>query len=105
MTTPEWPYLEIYGYTWIQHPDGLYYGPLFPGADDHLVWLEERGTLGHSSVRRGSIDTFCAFPRRTTYDGDAVYAWSAGIGLTNAPRQDPRHKLEARERVGKLVAR
>jgi hypothetical protein len=53
MARPEWPYLERYGYTWIQHPDGLYYGPPYPGADAHLVWLEARGTLGHSSVRRG----------------------------------------------------
>jgi hypothetical protein len=53
MTRPAWPYLERYGYTCIQHPDGLYYGPPFPSADDHLVWLEERGMLGHSSVRHG----------------------------------------------------
>jgi hypothetical protein len=24
MARNEWPYLERYGYTWIQHPDGLY---------------------------------------------------------------------------------
>jgi hypothetical protein len=53
MDKPAWPYLERYGYTWIQHPDGLYYGPLFPDEDDQLVWLEERGTLGHRSVRCG----------------------------------------------------
>jgi hypothetical protein len=53
MARQELPYLERDGYTWIQHPDGLYYGPLFLGADDQLVWLEERGMLGHSSVRRG----------------------------------------------------
>ncbi len=37
MARPEWPYLEGSGYTWIQHPDGLYYGPHYPGADDQLV--------------------------------------------------------------------
>jgi hypothetical protein len=62
MTWPAWPYLEQYGYTWIQHPDGLYYGPLFPGEDDQLVWLEERGTLGHSSVRRGEYRYFLRVP-------------------------------------------
>ena len=62
MTRPEWPYLERYGYTWIQHPDGLYYGPPFPGADAHFGWLEERGMLGHSSVRRGEYRYFLRFP-------------------------------------------
>jgi hypothetical protein len=56
------PYLERYGYTWIQHPDGLYYGPTYPGADDYLVCLEERGTLGHSSVRRGEYRYFLRVP-------------------------------------------
>jgi hypothetical protein len=59
---PEWPYLERYGYTWIQHPDGLYYGPLYPGEDAHLLWLGERGTLGHSSVQRGEYRYFLRFP-------------------------------------------
>ena len=62
MTSPEAPYLERYGYTRIQHPDGLYYGPSYPGADDHLVWLEERGMLGHSSVRRGEYRYVLRFP-------------------------------------------
>jgi hypothetical protein len=61
MARPAWPYLERYGYTWIQHPDSLYYGPFFLGADDHLVWLEERGTLGHiASCGVGSIGISCA---------------------------------------------
>jgi hypothetical protein len=47
------PMLERYGYTWLQHPDGLYYGPSSPGEDDTLVCLEAAGTLGHSSVQRG----------------------------------------------------
>jgi hypothetical protein len=62
MTCPAWPYIERYGYTWIQHPDGLYYGPPYPGADDHLVRLEERGMLGHSSVRRGEYRYVLRFP-------------------------------------------
>jgi hypothetical protein len=59
---PEWPYLERYGYTWIRHPNGLYYGPPYPGEDKHLGWLEEWGTLGHSSVRRGEYRYFLRFP-------------------------------------------
>ncbi len=62
MTRPAWPYLERYGYTWIQHPDGLYYGPLYASTDDQLVWLEERGALRHSSVRRGEYRYFLRFP-------------------------------------------
>jgi hypothetical protein len=50
------------GYTWIQYPDGLYNGPLFPGADDQLVWLEEGRTLGHSSLRRGEYRYFLRLP-------------------------------------------
>jgi hypothetical protein len=62
MTSPEWLYLERYGYTWIQHPDGLYYGPPYPSADDRLVWLEEWGMLGHRSVLRGEYRYFLRFP-------------------------------------------
>jgi hypothetical protein len=58
MTRPAWPYFEQYGYTWIQHPDGLYDGPPYPSEDDHLSCLEERGTLGHSSVMRGEYRYF-----------------------------------------------
>jgi hypothetical protein len=46
MARPEWPYPERYGYTWIRHRDGLYYGRPYPGADDRLVWLEERERWG-----------------------------------------------------------
>jgi hypothetical protein len=59
---PAWPYLERYGYTWIQHPNGLYYGPPSPSKDAHLVWLEEQGMLGHSSVRRGEYRYFLRHP-------------------------------------------
>jgi hypothetical protein len=62
MARPEWLYLERYGYTWIQHPDGLYYGPHYPSDEAHLVWLEEREMLGHSSVRRGAYRYFLRFP-------------------------------------------
>jgi hypothetical protein len=62
MTTRELPYIERYGYTWIRHPDGLYCGPPYPSPDDHLIWLEERGRLGHSSVRRGQYRYFLRFP-------------------------------------------
>jgi hypothetical protein len=46
------PILERYGYTWVQHPDGLYYGPPYPGEDVTLIALEDEGRLGHSSVAR-----------------------------------------------------
>jgi hypothetical protein len=62
MARPEWPHPERYGSTWIQHSDGLYYGPRFPGADAHLAWLEKRGTLRHSSVRRGEYRYFLRVP-------------------------------------------
>jgi hypothetical protein len=58
------PYSERYGYTWIQHPDGLYYSPPYPGEDDQLGWLEERGALGHGSVRRGEYRYFLRFPEK-----------------------------------------
>jgi hypothetical protein len=44
---------ERYGYTWIQHPDGLYYGPLWPNENAHLMLLESQGRLGHASLQRG----------------------------------------------------
>jgi hypothetical protein len=56
------PLIERYGYTWIQHPDGLYYGPSYPGADDTLVCLEAAGRIGHSSVRRGEYRYFLRHP-------------------------------------------
>ena len=56
------PIIERFGYTWVQHPDGLYYGPSYPGDDDTLVDLEADGMLGHSSVRRGSIAMSYAIP-------------------------------------------
>jgi hypothetical protein len=62
VTRLKWPYIERYGYTWIQHPDGLYYRPPYPGEDAQLVWLEERGRLGHSSMRRGDYRYFLRFP-------------------------------------------
>jgi hypothetical protein len=62
MTWPEWPYIERYGYAWIQHPEGLYYGPPYPRDDETLVRLEILGALGHSSVRRGEYRYFLRFP-------------------------------------------
>ena len=47
------PIITRYGYSWLQHPDGLYYGPSYPGEDTTLAWMEEQGTLGHRSVARG----------------------------------------------------
>ena len=50
------------GYTWLQHPDGLYYGPRWPSEDDQLGLLESKGALGHASVRRGGYRYFLRFP-------------------------------------------
>ena len=61
-TRLEWPYLERYGYTWSQHPDGLYYSPHYPSDEAHLAWLKEQGTLGHSSVRLGEYRYFLRSP-------------------------------------------
>jgi hypothetical protein len=47
------PIIECYGYTWVQHPDGVYDGPPYPGEDATLVGLEAEGTLGHSAIKRG----------------------------------------------------
>jgi hypothetical protein len=53
MTRLAWPYPERYGYTWIQHPNGLYDSPPYASEDDQLVLFEWLGTLGYSSVWRG----------------------------------------------------
>jgi hypothetical protein len=62
MTADHSLYLERYGYTWLQHPDGLYYGPLYPSEDEPLVCLERGGKIGHASVRRGEYRYFLRFP-------------------------------------------
>jgi hypothetical protein len=62
MATDHPPYIERDGYTWIQHPDGLYYGPRWPSEEAPLVLLESKGILGHSSVRRGEYRYFLRFP-------------------------------------------
>jgi hypothetical protein len=56
------PILERYGFTWVQHSDGLYYGPPYPGADDTLAFLEGEGALGHRSVARGDYRYFLRYP-------------------------------------------
>jgi len=84
MTREELPYIERYRYTWIQQPDGLYYGPRYPGEDAQRIRLEERGTLGMAPCGVGSLATSCGSPRRTTLDGVADRAWSPGMGLASA---------------------
>jgi hypothetical protein len=54
--------IERYGYTWLQHPDGLYYGPVYPSDDPQLVWLEAEGQVGHASVQRGAYRYFLRQP-------------------------------------------
>jgi hypothetical protein len=71
------PILDRYGYTWIQHPDGLYYGPVYPGDDELLVGLEAEGQLGHSSVRRGDYRYFLRFPEREEDRSDR-FIWAEG---------------------------
>jgi hypothetical protein len=71
------PILERYGYTWIQHPDGLYYGPPYPGDDATLAVLEEDGTLSHSSVRRGDYRYILRFPELEEPRPDR-FGWSEG---------------------------
>jgi hypothetical protein len=46
--------IHRYGYTWVQHPDGLYYGPRFPAMMTPWSFLEAEVTLGHSSVAGGA---------------------------------------------------
>jgi hypothetical protein len=62
MTRPAWPYLEQYRSPWIQHPDGLSYGPAFPARMITPSGWRSGGTLGHSSVRRGEYQYFLRFP-------------------------------------------
>ena len=58
------PLITRYGYSWLQHPDGLYYGPAYPGADDSLGVLEDEGVLGHSSGPGATIAISYGTPRR-----------------------------------------
>jgi hypothetical protein len=62
MDVIEPPILERYGYTWIQHPDGLYYGPRWPGTDESLMEIEDLGRLGHTSIRRGEFRYILRYP-------------------------------------------
>ncbi len=71
------PIIERFGYTWVQHPDGLYYGPSYPGDDDTLVDLEADGMLGHSSVRRGEYRYVLRHPDVEEPRSDR-FGWEAG---------------------------
>jgi hypothetical protein len=72
------PILDRYGYTWLQHPDGLYYGPRAPSHDATLIALEEEGRLGHSSVRRGEYQHFLRFPEEDNEPRADRFGWSDG---------------------------
>jgi hypothetical protein len=63
MSHPTLPVIERYGYTWIHHPDGRWYGPVYPGDDEQLVFLELEGKLGHAGVRPGESRYFLRWPR------------------------------------------
>ena len=71
------PIITRYGYTWVQHPDGLYYGPPYPGEDVTLIGLEAEGTLGHSSVQRGDYRYFLRDPEPEEPRPDR-FGWSDG---------------------------
>jgi hypothetical protein len=58
------PILERYGSTWIQHRDGLYYGPRWPGTDENLMRLEALGFLGHTSMRREEYRYILPYPEK-----------------------------------------
>lgn len=72
------PVIERYGYTWLQHPDGLYDGPPYPGKDATLVGLEAEGTLGHSSVQQGDYRYVLRFPEEDEAPRAERFGWSDG---------------------------
>jgi hypothetical protein len=51
------------------------------------------GRLAIALYDVGSIATSYGFPRRTTYDGDAGHARSAGVGLTSAQCHHTSHNI------------
>jgi hypothetical protein len=71
------PIITRYGYTWVQHPDGLYYGPSYPGEDATLAWMEGEGVLGHSSVARGDYRYFLRHPEQEAPRSDR-FGWDEG---------------------------
>jgi hypothetical protein len=68
MTADHLPYIERYGYTWLQHPDGLYYGPLWPNDNAQLVLLESKGSSATVRYGAGSIAISCGSLRRMRPD-------------------------------------
>ena len=81
------PLIERYGYTWLQHPGGLYYGPPYPGADDTLLGLEDDGTLGHSSVARGDYRYFLRHPDPDE-DRSDCFCWTEEGDLLSEPEAE-----------------
>ena len=77
------PIITRYGYTWIQHPDGLYYGPSYPGEDTTLAWMEGEGVLGHRSGPRGDDRYFLRHPEQKAPRSDR-FGWDedAAEGMT-----------------------
>jgi hypothetical protein len=71
------PVIERYGYTWLQPPDGLYYGPPYPGDEDTLRFLDAEGVLGHSSVRRGDYRYILRHPEAVDDRSDR-FTWAEG---------------------------
>ena len=72
------PSIERFGYARVQHPDGLYYGPPYPGDDDTLLDLEAESTLGHSSVQRGEYRDILRFPEEDEEPRSDRSGWSDG---------------------------
>jgi hypothetical protein len=71
------PIIDRYGDTWVQHPDGLYYDPPYPGDEDTLFFREAEGTLGHRSVRRGDYRYFLRHPEQAEPRNDR-FIWEDG---------------------------
>jgi len=72
------PMIERYGYSWVQHPDGLYYEPPYPGDNATLLDLEAEGILGHRSVQRGEYRDILRFPEEDEEPRADRFGWSDG---------------------------
>jgi hypothetical protein len=86
------PIITRYAYTWVQHPDGLYYGPPYPGEDVTLIVLEAGGTLGHRSVARDDDRYVLRHPEQEEPQSARVEGTDEEIGAhaMNSEEEDER---------------
>jgi hypothetical protein len=56
------PILERYGFTGVQHPDSLCYGPSYPSGDTTLAFLEGQTGLkaNRGMIARRALELFLA---------------------------------------------